>query len=239
MNIGFYSATAGLLSMQQGLDVVSNNIANISTNGFKEIRPSFSDLIYTNQKPQNEEAQTGHGVKLTKTDLMYEHGQLLLTNRELDFASPTDGFFAVADKTGEISYTKDGSFYMSENNDNWELVNADGKKVLGYDNNPVTLSLDTEGKIDSESLIQNIGVFSFDNPYGLQANGENSYLQTASSGVANPDVGAVKIPGALELSTVDLADQMIKVIEYQRAFQLNSKMIQTSDEIQSIVNNLR
>ena len=188
-------------------------------------------------KPQNEEAQTGHGVKITKTDLMYEPGQLLITNRELDFATPTDGFFAVSDETGDTSFTKDGAFYMSQNGESWELVNSSGKKVLGYDGNPITLSFGDDGKLDLESLTQSIGVFTFENPFGLLASGSNSYQQTASSGEATADIGAVKIPGALELSTVDLAEQMIKVIQYQRAFQLNSKMVQTSDEIQSIENN--
>lgn len=239
MNIGFYSARAGLLSMQQGLDIVSNNVANISTNGYKELRPSFADLIYTTQKPQNPEAQTGHGVKITKTDLMYEHGQLLLTNRELDFTTPTDSFFAVVDENGKISYTKDGAFYMSNNGDSWELVNGSGRKVLGYDKMPITITIGPDGKPDTQALQQQIGCFSFSNPYGLLADGSNTYIETASSGEGTPDFGAVKLAGALELSTVDLAEQMIKVIQYQRAFQLNSKMVQTSDEIQSIVNNLR
>ena len=239
MNIGFYSARSGLLSMQQGLDVISNNVANIATNGYKEQRPSFYDLIYTTQKEQNPEAQTGHGTKLYKTDLVYKRGQLMFTNRELDFATPTDSFFAVSNENGEISYTKDGAFYMSENNGQWELVNGRGQKVLDYNNNPITLDVDAQGKIDIETVMQQIGVFSFPNPYGLLADGSNSYLATESSGEATPDISADKLTGSLELSTVDLADQMIKVIQYQRAFQLNSKMVQTSDEIQSIVNNLR
>lgn len=239
MNAGFYSAKSGLLSMQQGLDIVSNNISNMETNGYKVLRPSFSDLIYSIQNPQFENSQTGHGVKQTKTDLMYERGPLVMTNRDLDFATPTDSFFAVTDESGKISYTKDGAFHMSNNGGTWNLVTAEGKIVLDYNNKPVTASIGSDGKIDGEALIKNIGVFSFDNPYGLLAKGSNTYAQTESSGEAKADMTADKLSGALETSTVDFANQMVKIIEYQRAFQLNSKMVQTSDEIQSIVNNLR
>ncbi len=238
MNIGFYSAKSGLLSMQKGLDVISNNIANVSTTGYKGIRPSFADLLYTTDKSQYEEAQTGHGVRITKTDLMYERGQLLLTDRPLDFASPTDGFFAVVDENDNVHYTRDGAFYMSQNGDKWELVNSSGNKVLDYDKDVIELKL-IDGSVDPNQLMSEIGVFTFDNPYGLEAYGNNLYEETESSGegVANEEL--VKLSNALELSTVDLAEQMIKVIEYQRAFQANSKMVQTSDEIQNLMNNLR
>jgi len=239
MNIGFYSASSGLKSTQTALDVVSNNIANVSTNGYKDIRASFSDLIYTAQNSQNEDAQTGHGVKLDRTDLMFAKGQLMMTNRELDFALPENGFFAVADSTGEISYTRNGAFYLSQNGNAMELVNGDGRKVMGYDNQPITISYDTFGDIDLEALINNIGVFDFANPYGLTASGNDTYSQNEASGTAVADLNADKLSGVLELSTVDLAEQMVKVIQYQRAFQLNSKMVQTSDELQAIVNNLR
>lgn len=239
MNIGFYSAKSGLISMQQGLDVVSNNISNVQTNGYKEIRATFSDLLYTSQKSQNPEAQTGHGVKLTKTDLMYEHGQLLLTNRELDFATPTDGFFAVRNAAGDINYTKDGAFYVSQMGEDWNLVTANGDNVLGYDLQPIVIPLTEDQLLNYESLNDRLGVFAFKNPYGLDAVGNNTYSETLSSGIAIADYDAVKLSGALELSSVDLAEQMMKMIELQRAFQLNSKMVQTSDEIENIVNNLR
>ncbi len=239
MNIGFYSARAGLISMQQGLDVISNNVANVQTTGFKEVRPSFSDLLYSTQKPQNPEAQTGHGSKLTKTDVMYKRGQLMMTNRELDYATPTDCFFAVRDESGKISYTKDGAFYMSNNGTGWDLVNAEGKFVLGYDKQPIAVSMTAEGKPDIGNIQQQLGTFRFDNPYGLLADGSNTYVATESSGEEIADTSADKLMSTLEMSSVNIGDQMVKVIQYQRGFQLNSKMVQTADEIQSIVNNLR
>ena len=239
MNIGFYSARSGLIAMQQGLDVVSNNIANVSTNGYKELRPAFSDLLYSTQKEQYPEAQTGHGVKTPHTDLMYKRGQLQFTDRGLDFCTPTDGFFAVRNENGEVNFTKDGAFYMSDNNGVWELVNGNGEHVLDYQGNKITVAMDETGNIDSENLMNSIGVYMFENPYGLIANGSNTYSATASSGEATADEGAVKIMCALEMSAIDIGEQMVKVIQFQRAFQFNSKMVQTSDEIQSIVNNLR
>lgn len=239
MNIGFYSARSGLLGMQSGLDIISNNIANISTTGFKELRPAFSDLLYSTQKKQNPEAQTGHGVKMTHTDVMYKRGQLEFTNRALDFCTPTDGFFAVRGSDGDIRYTKDGAFYMSNNGDSWELVNGSGAKVLDYNGNTINVSMADDGSIDSEALMNNIGVYRFDNPYGLEADGANTYVSNAASGEGTADPSLVKIMCALERSSVDIGDQMVKVIQFQRAFQFNSKMVQTNDEIASIVNNLR
>jgi len=239
MNVGFYTARSGLITMQQGLDIVSNNIANQQTNGYKALRPSFSDLLYTVQKPQDAQAQTGDGVKVLKTDLMYERGQLMLTNRPLDYATPSDGFFATKNAAGDISYTKDGAFSIAQDGTTWKLVNANGENVLDENKNPITLNLNANGEIDSEELTSQLAVFKFENPYGLEANGANSYFQTQSSGEGIADNSLVKLSGSLEQSTVDLGEQMIKMIELQRGFQLNSKMVQTADEIASIVNNLR
>ena len=239
MNVGFYTARAGLLTMQQGLDIVSNNIANQETNGYKALRPSFSDLLYTAQQPQNAQSQTGHGVRTTKTDLMYERGQLQLTNRTLDFATPSDGFFATQNASGDINYTKDGAFSISKNGAEWQLVNSQGNKVLDYDKNPIILKINANGEIDGDYLINKLGIFKFENPFGLEANGTNSYTQTKNSGEGIADTDLVKLAGSLESSSVDIGTQMIKVIELQRGFQLNSKMVQTADEIEGIVNNLR
>ncbi len=240
MNIGFYSAKTGLLTMQQGIDVVSNNMANIQTNGYKEIRTNFSDLLYTVEKAQYEEAQTGHGVKVTKTDLMYKNGQLIMTNRELDFVCPTGGFFAVSNSSGDIKYTRDGSFYLSNNgNGEWGIVTADGSAVLDYDKQKITITANEDGVLDGTEVFEKLGVFSFTNPYGLEAAGGNKYRQTESSGEATANEDLDKLSGALELSTVNIAEQLVKMIQLQRSFQLNAKMIQTSDEIENIVNNLR
>lgn len=255
MNAGFYSSKSGILAMQKGIDVVSNNVANVQTTGYKTIRANFSDLLYTSEKSlhstePNEQAQTGHGVRTIKTDLMYKNGQLMMTGRALDFCCPTDGFFAIKDEAGNTSYTRDGAFYISEKSTGkWALVNADGRAVLDYDGKEIEIELkeavaDAEGGtgqagLDIDGVLEKIGVFTFANPFGLEAAGSNSYRQTASSGEAKADKELDKLSNALEVSTVDLADQMVKTIQLQRSFQLNAKLLQTSDDMESIINNLR
>lgn len=238
MNIGFYSAKQGLLTSQTGLDVISNNIANVSTNGYKDLRPDFADLLYTESKKEYPAAQTGHGTKITHTDVMYKQGQFLRTNRALDFACPDDGFFAVRDQNGQVKYSKDGAFVLAQNNGGLELVNSQGCRVLDYNGNTINAPIQ-DGVVDYVQLQDMIGVYKFPNAHGLVADGNNAYRATASSGNAIADRNIDKICGALEGSTVDLADQMVKVIQYQRGFQANAKLVQTSDEIQTIVNNLR
>lgn len=239
MNIGFYSATSGIINMQKGLDILSNNVANVSTNGYQVIRSNFNDLYYINLKKQNEEAQTGNGVKLGSTEVMFKQGQLQQTNRVLDFALPNSCFFAVQLPDGKTAYTRNGEFHLSQNENGLELVDSSGYKVLDYDGNPINVDYQNDQTIDYSKVAADIGTFRFDNPFGVEANGDNTYLETASSGQAVRDDSADKLSGALEMSGVDIADQMVKIISTQRAFQLNAKMLQTSDEIQSIVNNLR
>ncbi len=239
MNVGFYSARTGLIATQQGLDVISNNIANVETIGFKALRPSFSDLLYTSQQAQHPEAQTGHGTKLEKTDLMFSQGQLMMTKRSLDFAIPNDGLFAVQDAGGQVKYTRDGTFFIKQNGTQWNLVNSQGMNVLDYNKQPIAITYGADGEIDYNAVHDAVGVFKFDNPYGLSPVGSNLFSQTAESGEAIADRKQDKLSGALEMSSVEVGEQMIKVIELQRAFQLNSKMVQTADEIETIVNNLR
>ncbi len=238
MITGFYAARAGVLATQSGIDVTSNNIANVSTTGYKPLRASFSDLLYVEDHKFHPEAQTGTGSKLNKTDLMFEQGQFLMTDSMLDFALANEGFFATQNPQGGVEYTRNGAFSMSNNDGTWELVAANGNKVLDGEGNPIVLEV-TDGNINQEKLIEDLAIYTFDNPYGLEAGAGSSYLETANSGAAtvNEDLDAVQF--SLEYSSVDLADQMVKVIEYQRAFQFNTRMIQTADEIENIVNNLR
>lgn len=239
MNIGFYTARSGVLTMQEGVDVVSNNISNVNTTGFKAIRTSFSDLLYTTQKPENPKAQTGHGVRNTKTDLMYKQGALMKTDRDLDFVALDDGFFAVQGNNQDISFTKDGSFYISKEGNDWYLVTAKGENVLNYDKTPIKIEKTKEGNVDGEKLMQNLGVFKFKNPNALEPQGNNKFNSTESSGDGVADKTLDKLTGALELSTIDLAEQMVGLMKFQRGLQVNAKMVQTADELENIVNNLR
>lgn len=240
--IGYHSAASGVMAFQMALDITANNLANVNTNGFKASRPSFADLIYTERNNRNYETQYGHGVRPQKTDMMFEQSQLRETGMMLDFAALDEGFFAILVPEGDITYTKDGSFYMSQNPDGtWDLCNEYGGFVLDYDGNRITIPfVDEEStEIDYNALADMVGIYTFENPYGLDQVGDNYFIETAASGAAQSDPMAGKKQGFIEASSTNIANEMSKVIEYQRAFQLNINMVRTHDELESIINNLR
>lgn len=240
MTVGFYSAKAGTISMQRAVDITSNNVANVNTHGFKTHRASFSDLIYTT-KLRNDQVETGHGVKIDKTDLMFDIGRLESTANELDFAIPSEELFAVEDaSSGQIYYTKNGAFRLSNNGDGtWGLVDPKGNYVLDYDMNPITAVFDENGNLDSASTMELIGTFKFPNPYGLDNEGDNYFIANGSSGEPEADRGQEKLQYYLEGSSVNLATEMVNLIKYQRGFSFNAKLVQTADDIEQRVNSLR
>lgn len=237
--IGFFTAASGVMSYQMGMDITANNIANVNTYGFKASRPSFADLIYTKRNNDIEEVQTGHGIKVDKTDLMFEQSTLRSTGRDLDFAALDEGFFAVETPSGNVAYSKDGAFYMTEIDGVWQLCDASGSFVLDYEGNRINIPFTEDEQIDSAALTDTIGTYRFENPYGLDQFGDNYYIATASSGEAISDNTINKKQGYLEASGTSIANEMSKVIEYQRAFQLNVNMVKLHDELINVVNNLR
>ena len=238
---GFWAATSGVISYQLGMDITANNLANVNTYGFKATRPSFADLIYTKRNNNIEEVQTGHGVKVDKTDLMFEQSTLRHTERDFDFAALDEGFFAVQTPTGETTYTKDGSFYMTDidNTGNWTLCDSKGGFVLDYEGNRIPIPFDADGEIMWEELTNSIGTYKFENPYGLDQYGDNYYIATDSSGAAEADETVAKKRGYVEASGTSIANEMSKVIEYQRAFQLNVNMVKLHDELNNLINQIR
>lgn len=269
MNIAFYTGAAGMITQQDGLNIYSNNIANVNTVGYKALRPSFADCIYTVQRETEEDWQTGHGAYVNKTDFMWEEGGFNETGQPLDYALPNSDFFMVLDSRGNTYLTRDGSFNITQIDDHWELVNGNGDFVLDYEGNHITVPFETEEKqqpvlgedgshvldddgnetyetveaatnnIDYGALTDMIGVYSVPNNWGLDQASANHFNVTARSGepAANPD--SKKLRTYLEMSTVDLASDMVHIIESQRAYQLNARIVQTADEMQSIANNLR
>lgn len=233
--IGYYTAASAIMSFQLGMDVTGNNIANVNTNGFKASRPDFADLIYT-ERNVDETVQTGHGVKVDKTNLMFEQSQVRETGRGLDFAALDGGLFAIETTAGNVEYTKDGSFYFYQ--EDGTLRDSNGGYVLDYDGNHVMVPL-VDGNIDYDSLADMIGVYRFENPYGLDQKGLNYFAATESSGEAIADETIVKKQGYVEASSTNIANEMSKVIEYQRAFQLNTNMVKLHNELEELINNLR
>ncbi|XOQ49317.1 MAG: Flagellar basal body protein [Eubacteriales bacterium] len=227
----FYTAATGTINLQNGIDVTANNVANLATTGYKASTATFSDLLYTNIQYENQQLKSGHGTRLQKTDTLFEQGAPKQTGRALDYClMQPDAFFAVQTKDG-VQYTRNGNFHISLENDKGYLVDSVGNHVLDANGNRIP--------VESENDSPAVGVFSFSNAGGLERAGNTCFKATALSGnasvVTNPEVKN----GFLEDSSVDNADQMVSMIEYQRAFQFNSKIVQISDDIMQTVNSLR
>lgn len=241
MNIAFHTGKTAMIAQAQALSVYGNNIANINTNGYQTIRPSFADTLYSVQRETEPEWQTGHGAYVQKTDLMYGESHFYYTERPLDFAIAGDGFFAVQDRFGDVNYTRDGAFSMTQaETGEWYLVSGSGEYVLDYDMNRIVVPFNEEGTAaDYDELAKLVGVFEFENPYGIEAHGTNRYVATDRSGTVTANADLEKLQGVLIVSNVDLATQMVKLIETQRAYQISSRVVTTADEFMQIANNLR
>ena len=240
MNISFHTGKSAMIAQAKALNVYGNNIANINTVGYQTLRPDFADCIYTTEREPEQDWQTGHGTYIQKTDLMFSEAHLQWTDRMLDFGIAGEGFFAVQDRWGDVNYTRDGSFQMTQLDGEWYLVSGNGEYVLDYDFNRIVVPFDEWGtEPEWGELADMVGVFVFPNPYGLDALGSNRYTENGRSGLAFPDENMAKLQGALIVSNVDLATQMVKLIETQRAYQISSRVVTTSDEFARITNNLR
>ncbi len=237
MNYSFYSSAVGAGSMQNRLDVVSNNISNVSTTGYKSQNGYFGELVYKKIRAtegDNGNTTYGAGVKLKETDTNFLQGNLTQTGMPLDYAIQGDGFFALYDpRTQTTSYTRDGSFQMSQQqNGAFYLTDSEGKWVLDENRNPIVV----ENMEDEHQ----IGVFVFAQKSGMVHLGNNEFQATEKNGnpVVQEDEG-VLVRGALEDSNVDLMKEITDMMEIQRVYQMSVKMVQTSDEVENTVNNLR
>jgi len=227
----FYAAGSGLNAQQTAIDNAANNMANVSTTGYKKQDISFSDLLYSDlDGTASQNTKVGNGSRVSGNTSIQTQGDSQFTGNPLDFELTSDGFFGVLTQDGNVKYSRDGSFHVSSEDTGNYLVNASGDYVLGKDGNRISS--------DSENLINQIGVFNFANPYGLTNEGNNLFLSTATSGNAFAIDGKLQ-NGYLESSNVDLSTEMTDLIEIQKAYQFNAKLVQTADEIANITNNLR
>lgn len=233
MITSFYTAAVGTISQQKGLEVTANNVANLSTDGYKPDQASFADLVYTNVRSAEPEVKTGHGDALWKTDTVFSSGGLKQTGRSQDYAlSEENAFFAVRETDGTVHYTRNGSFQLSRQSDGtFLLCDSGGGEVLDGDGNSITVT--------DEDAKQDVGVFSFRNLDGLMKSGGNDFTATDVSGTAVPAAGVDVEQGYLENSGTDLTDEISNMISSQRAYEFNSKMVKISDEIMQTINNLR
>lgn len=260
-----YTAGGGMMAQQYNVDVISNNLSNVNTTSYKKERAEFKDLLYETVsrayvlngegKPVN--LQVGHGAAVVATVKNFAPGNLEKTENPLDFAIEGDAFFTVQGSNGDTVYTRDGSFKISVTEEGNMITTSDGYPVLDENGNSIILDIDPSklnvsssgelGYIDETgtavSLGQKIGMVKFPNRYGLESIGRNLYAQTPASGTPGADsesgtVSAVS-QGYLESSNVQVVEEMVKLIVAQRAYEINSKAIQSADEMLGMANNLR
>jgi flagellar basal-body rod protein FlgG len=255
-----YTGTSGMVSQQQQIDVTSNNIANVNTTAFKKSRAEFKDLLYqelnysaknTSDTTSNPTGlQVGLGSKISAVQKMFHQGSLKETGNNLDIAITGDGFMKIMLPNGNDAYTRDGSLKID--NEGF-IVTSNGYKVqpeIRVPDGTVSLNIAKNGRVDvlqPDGSLQNIGsleLHSFINPAGLYSVGENTFLETDNSGQAiqgTPGLnglGQVE-QGFLETSNVQLVNEMTDLITGQRAYEANSKVVQTSEELLQTINNLK
>lgn len=227
----YYTAVNGAMSSQNYLDVLSNNMANTQTEGFKKSKPEFSDLLYTNIRGvenSNTELKAGSGAKINKADVLFTQGTPVRTGIPTDFAIQGDGFFAVQFEEENL-FTRGGSF---------EISNIDDEKYLTYQGGYV-LNKEEEPIIVENSDDINVGVFVFSNNADLEQAGSNLFRIKNEDAEYNLLENSKVMKGFVEASNVEVSEEMVKLIQIQRAFQLNSSIVKTADEIEQTINTLK
>ncbi len=243
MNTAFYTASTGVIYLQKSMDITANNLANAETPGFKTSVPSFSSLLYTNIHRGADEMtnglKVGHGVKLSGTTVQMVQGQMMPTDRELDFAIEGEGFFAVENQLGERYYTRAGNFLVKLEDEDAYLVTTTGDYVLGPDEERVQLNAEGETQPNLTNMQARIGIYTFPNKYALIQEGANRFSATELAGEPELGGGHKLTQGFLETSNTEMSKEMVDIIVTQRAFQFSARVVQVADELESIVNNLR
>jgi flagellar basal-body rod protein FlgG len=250
-----WTGAAGMTGQQTNIDTISNNLANVNTSGYKKVRSDFEDLLYQTVKtagtPATEDTlvpvgvQMGHGVKVSATQRMFNQGALQNTDNVTDIAIAGEGFFSVNMYDGSTAYTRDGAFKIDEQG---YLLTSNGYHVLpeirmpeGF--LPQSINITKTGVVtvkmpnqDDPTLVGQMELFRFPNPVGLSAVGENLFKVTQASGRAiqgRPGFEGMgtTIHKMLEMSNVSIVQEMVGLITAQRAYEFNSRTIQTSDSM--------
>ncbi len=250
-------AKSGLDAQQTRMAVISNNLANVNTTGFKKSRPLFEDLVYQNirqvgaQSTQNTQLpsglQLGTGVRTVATEKLHTQGNILQTENSLDVAISGRGFFQILMPNGDINYTRDGSFKL---NSDGQVVTSGGLELEPAITVPADAISITIGRDGTFSVLQpgnptpvelgQIQLADFVNPTGLEPIGENLFRESVASGapiIGTPgeeEYGAL-FQGSLETSNVNVVEELVNMIETQRAYEMNSKAISTTDQMLSFV----
>ncbi len=258
-----WTAASGMTGQQFNIDTIANNLSNVNTTGFKKNRADFEDLLYQTRRVAGTPAtevtlvptgvQVGHGVKVAATQKVFTQGSLQNTGNVTDIAIEGEGFFRVLLYDGTYGYTRDGAFKIDSNG---QLVTSNGYRLMPEIILPEgfireTLSISQDGRVtvkvpgnDDPITVGQLELYRFINPTGLQAIGENLFKVSAASG--DPIQGRPGFDGMgktihrfLEMSNVSIVQEMVNMIVAQRAYEFNSKAIQTSDTMLGIAANLK
>lgn len=261
MTQALWIAKTGLDAQQKRMAVISNNLSNVNTTGFKKSRAVFEDLLYQNirqvgsQTSQETRLPTGlnigTGVKTVATEKLFSQGNHVQTDNPLNMEIQGKGFFQILMPDGSVGYSRDGSFHRDEQG---QLVTSNGylmQPSITIPEDVVSLSIGTDGVVSviqpgnaTPTQIGNIQLADFVNPTGLQPIGQNLFLESASSGsprISTPGLNGAGFisQGALESSNVNVVEELVNMIEAQRAYEMNSKAISTADRmLQYVSNNL-
>ncbi|MGI4842021.1 MAG: flagellar basal-body rod protein FlgG [Janthinobacterium lividum] len=248
-----FIAKTGLEAQQTNLDVISNNLANVSTSGFKRSRAVFEDLLYQNIRQPGAQSsqqnnlpsglQIGTGVRTVATERIHTQGNPQLTGNSKDVMVNGSGFFPVLLPDGTQAYTRDGSFQTDQNG---QLVTSSGfvvQPAITIPANAESITVGRDGTVSvklpgtvAPTQIGSLQLATFINPAGLESRGENLYVETGASGNPNLNVpgtngAGVLMQGYVESSNVNVVEEMVNMIQTQRAYEINSKAITTSDQM--------
>ncbi len=257
MHAALWASKTGLTAQDKQLTTISNNLANAATVGFKRDRVVFEDLLYQIQRQpgaqssQNNQLpsglQLGTGVRVSGTQKQFTVGNLQVTDQPLDMAINGRGFFEILQPDGNIAYTRNGEFHLSADG---EVVTADGlvlQPAITVPQGTLSLTIGRDGTVSalqagnpSPTQVGSIQLSDFINPAGLQAIGSNLFLETASSGAAQQGTpglngfGSVE-QGTVENSNVNVVEELVNMITTQRTYEMNSKVVQTTDQMLQFV----
>ena len=256
-----WTAATGMQAQELNIDVIANNLANVNTSGFKKSRAEFQDLLYESMRPAGAASsadttiptgiQLGHGTRASAVQKIFTQGDFENSQNELDWAIEGDGFFQIELPNGDTSYSRCGEFKLDADG---RIVNADGFPLvpqLTIPSDTISITVGMDGTVSviqaGDSTPSEIGTLQlarFVNAAGLRSLGKNLFVPTEGSGdeiIGTPGedgLGSIA-QGFLEMSNVSVVDEMVGMITAQRAYETNSKVIQTSDEMLQMANNLK
>jgi flagellar basal-body rod protein FlgG len=256
-----WTAATGMQAQSTNVDVIANNIANVNTIGFKKSRVDFQDLLYDTLRPPGVASsestevpggiQLGHGTRVVAVTKMFTPGEYQNTKNELDLAIVGDGFFKITTPDGETAYSRAGNFSL---NSEGQVVTPDGFLLdpeVTIPTDTVSISVGMDGIVSvlqagetQQTQVGTIELVRFVNPSGLKSIGKNLFIPSDASGdeiagtAGTNGLGSLE-QGYVEMSNVSVVDEMVDMITAQRAYELNSKIVQVSDEMLSIANNVK